>query len=120
MGIHASFKVEEDKVVSLAKQAVGQVTAQNPPRVIAFGITSALYHYTQWPIIDLFNYGNDDVARFLDAPGPHLLVLPVESISTQWVGKPLAARWEWIQQTYTLSSQGKAGNYTVFLVGDRR
>ncbi len=120
MATHAAFKVEEQQVVSLARQAAGNYTQQAPPRVVAFGTTAALYHYTQWPIIDLYNYGDEEIGRFLDASGPRLLVLPVVSIATQWAGKPLEARWHWIQQTYALDSQGQAGIYTVYKVQGSR
>ena len=66
MGIDELFKVEERAVVALARQAAGAYRPESPPRLIAFGLTSALYHYTQWPTIELFNSDQATVAHFLD------------------------------------------------------
>jgi hypothetical protein len=120
MAIHESFKVEEQKVLSLARQAAGSYTDQNPPRIVAFGISSALYHYTQWPIIEIFNSDEAVIMRFLDAPGPHLLVVPEASLSTQWANTPVAARLLWLKQTYPVTSHGLAGIYTIYTIGNRQ
>ena len=119
MAIHESFKVDEQEVLTLARRAAGTYTPQDPPRLVAFGLTGALYHYTQWPTIELYNSDEPVIARFLDAPGPHLLVLPEATMSGQWANTPLAARWEWMQQTYNLMPQGKADTYTVYKVEER-
>ena len=100
MAIHETFKVEERAVVALARQAAGNFGEQNPPRVVAFGMTSALYHYTQWPTVELFNSDEAMLAHFLDAPGIHILVLPEADMSRQWANTPLEARWLWLQQEF--------------------
>lgn len=120
MGIHESFKVEERAVVALARQAAGSYAEETPPRVVAFGMTSVLYHYTQWPTIELFNSDQNIVAHFLDAPGTHLLVIPEADMSGQWANTPLAARWLWLQQNYSLTPQGTAGAYSVYSIDTRR
>ncbi|MEP6776389.1 MAG: hypothetical protein ABJA50_12410, partial [Chloroflexota bacterium] len=119
MQIHESFKVEERAVVALARKAAGNYADQGPPRVVAFGMTSALYHYTQWPTLELFNSDEVTVSRFLEAPGTRLLVLPEADLSGQWANTPLAARWLWLQQNYALTSQGMAGTYVVYTIGAR-
>jgi hypothetical protein len=119
MAVHESYQAEEQKVAAVARQAAGSFSDANPPHVVAFGVTAALYHYTQWPTIDLFDNGQDDVRQFLSASGPRLVVLPVDSMNTQWANTPLAARWQWLQQAYALSPQGVAGTYTVFTVENR-
>jgi len=120
MGIHESFKVEEQAVLTLAREAAGPYAEGNPPRLVAFGMTSALYHYTQWPTIELFNSDQETVAHFLDSPGPHLLVIPEAGMSGQWANTPLAARWHWLQSNYSLTPQGTARAYSVYTIGSRR
>jgi hypothetical protein len=120
MGIHESFKVQERAVVALARQAAGPFPEESPPRLVAFGMTSALYHYTQWPTIELFNSDQVTVSHFLDSPGTHLLVLPEADMSGQWANTPLAARWLWLQQNYSLAPQGMAGTYSVYRIEGRR
>jgi hypothetical protein len=79
-------------------------------------MTEALFHYTQWPTIELFNSDDAVLSSFLSAPGAHILVLPVAAISTQWAGTPLANLWSWLQQTYKLVPEGSAATYTVFKI----
>ncbi|HVF98671.1 MAG TPA: hypothetical protein VND68_02425, partial [Chloroflexia bacterium] len=73
-----------------------------------------------WTILDFFAHDEVDIEGFLAAPGPHILVLPEESISTQWAGTPSGARWEWIKSTYRLTKQGQAGVFTVYVIEGRR
>jgi hypothetical protein len=116
MQIHESFKVDEQQVLALTRQAAGAYAPDSPPRLVAFGMTEALFHYTQWPTIELFNSDVAVLSSFLSAPGAHILVLPVAAISTQWAGTALANRWSWLQQSYNLVPEGSAATYTVFKI----
>ncbi|HST04814.1 MAG TPA: phospholipid carrier-dependent glycosyltransferase [Chloroflexia bacterium] len=116
MQIHESFKVDEQLVLALTRQAAGAYPPDSPPKLVAFGMTEALFHYTQWPTIELFNSDDAVLSSFLRAPGAHILVLPVDAISAQWAGTPLAGRWSWLQQTYNLVPEGSAATYTVFKI----
>lgn len=118
--VHASFNVQERQVVDIARAAARDSGQEGAPRVVSFGFSAPLYHYTGWAILDFFLYNESDIDRFLAAPGPRLLVLPEESIATQWAGTPSGARWRWIQENYELSRQGEAGAFTVYRIGDRR
>lgn len=120
MAIHESFKIDEQKVLSLARQAAGGYTDQDPPHIVSFGIGPALYHYTQWPIIEIFNSDEALIMRFLDEPGPHLLIVPEQTLSTQWAGTPVADRLNWLKQTYPVTSHGLAGIYSVYTIGKRK
>ena len=113
---HAVFKEDESKVVTLARQAAGRST----PRVVSFGTTAALYYYTRWPILDFYNYDEQEIENFFKEPGERLVVLPEESMRAQWAGTPSGARWDWIRGHYNLQFQGKAGAYTIYKVQDRR
>ena len=119
LAAYHGLKVEEQQVVTLAEHAV----SENPsarPRAVSFGITAALYHYTGWPVAELYNEDAAGLERFMGGPGPALVVVPVGSLNTQWTGTPLAAGWRWLQNYYRLSPQGVAGEYTVFRVEDPR
>jgi len=114
----ATWQAQEQQVVTLARRAAGGATLGAPPRAVTFAITAALYHYTGWPLLELFTHDEAAIARFLAAPGPRLVVLPTSQLATQWAGTPLAARWQWLAQHYTLRPQGTSGPYTVYTVAD--
>jgi hypothetical protein len=114
VGTHANFKREEQAVLALVRDA-----AQGglPPHLVAFGQTAALHHYTGWPALDLYNHDRDSLAPFLAASRPRLIIVPEDSLRTQWVGTPTGERWEWLKATYSLTLQGRAGQYSVYRVG---
>ncbi|HVF99511.1 MAG TPA: phospholipid carrier-dependent glycosyltransferase [Chloroflexia bacterium] len=117
---HAEFNAQEQQVVALAREAAVASGQEGAPRVVCFGFSAPLYHYTRWPILDFFAHDEADIEGFLAAPGPHILVLPEESMSTQWAGTPSGARWEWIKSSYRLTKQGQAGVFTVYVIEGRR
>jgi 4-amino-4-deoxy-L-arabinose transferase-like glycosyltransferase len=114
MGAHAAFKAEERAVLALVREAASGANAE--PRIVSFGITAAIHHYTGWPTIDLYNHDPASIERFWGAPGPRILVAPEEQLSTQWKGTPLEARWIWLQAGYVLQAQGKAGQYSIYRI----
>ncbi|MEA2576232.1 MAG: Dolichyl-phosphate-mannose-protein mannosyltransferase [Chloroflexia bacterium] len=116
---HSAFNEQEQQVVGLARGTVAATGEQGTPRAVSFGFSAPLYHYTHWPILDFFLHDEADIQQFLAAPEPHILVLPEESMSTQWAGTPSAARWQWIQRNYKLTLQGTSGAFTVYRI-DRR
>jgi 4-amino-4-deoxy-L-arabinose transferase-like glycosyltransferase len=118
-GTHSAFNAQEQQVVALAREAVAATGREGTPRAVCFGFSAPLYHYTRWPILDFFAHDEADIREFLSAPGPHILVLPEESMSTQWAGTPSGARWQWIQGTYKLARQGQSGAFTVYVMDDR-
>ncbi len=115
VGTHIAFKEEESKAVTMAREAAGRTT----PRVVSFGTTAALFYYTRWPMLDFYNHDEEEIENFFKEPGERLVVLPEESMSTQWAGTPSGARWEWIRGHYLLQLEGKAGSYTIYKVQDR-
>jgi hypothetical protein len=120
VGIHAAFKAEEQRVVSLARSAVGPGSASIQPRVVSFGITSALSHYTHWPARDFYIYDEAAIESFFEASGPRLVVLPEESMYTQWRDTPSGKRWLWMREHYVLTKVGESGVYTIYLVDNVR
>jgi 4-amino-4-deoxy-L-arabinose transferase-like glycosyltransferase len=113
VAFHAASKTEEQGVIALARAAVGPV-GPVAPRLVCFGATAALYHYTGWPVLELYNADTPEIAEFLTVPGPRLVVVPEANLAAQWAGTPLAARWDWLRTHYTLTRQGTSGSYTVY------
>jgi hypothetical protein len=116
VGAHAAFKVEEQGVVSLARSAVRPGSAGVQPRVVSFGITSALSHYTHWPARDFYIYDEAAIESFFESPGTRLVVLPEESMYEQWKDNPSGKRWLWMREHYALTKVGESGDYTVYKV----
>jgi 4-amino-4-deoxy-L-arabinose transferase-like glycosyltransferase len=114
MDIQTKIKAEERQVVDLTEKAAGAPENGAAPRVVAFGATAAIYHYTRWPVLELYDSDQDQIANFLQPAAPHLVVVPVGAMDTQWKGTPVAARWAWLQLAYTLVPRGNAGEYAVF------
>ena len=117
---HAGWKAQEQQLISLVRLAAQSTGSEGSPRVVSFGTTAALYHYTRWPMRDFFNSDEQEIARFLDAPGSRLLVLPEAQMQTQWAGQPPAARWDWLRRSYDLRLVGRSGEFSVYIIGDRR
>jgi hypothetical protein len=115
----AGFQAHERQVAALAHEAAG-TDPTGSPRLVGFGLTTALYYYTGWPTIDLYNYDEAGIARFLAAPGPAVVVVPPAALATQWAGTPSGARWQWLQAHYTLQPRGTAGEYTVYRIEGAR
>ena len=112
---HAAFQAHEQRVAALAREAAGADGA-GAPRLVGFGLTTALYYYTGWPAIDLYNYDEVGITRFLAAPGPAVVVVPPNALAGQWADTPTGARWQWLQTHYTLREQGTAGEYRVYRI----
>jgi hypothetical protein len=113
-----SIKDRELAIIALAQASAKQVgnTNATEPKAVVFGLSAALYHYTQWPILDIYNHDEGDMARFLSGNGPRLAVIPEASMASQWAGTPSGTRWEWLRANYTLINQGSIGDYTVYLL----
>jgi hypothetical protein len=114
METHASFKRDEEVLLRAARSIL---IPGETPRVVAFGQTAAIHHYTGWPALDIYNHDREALAEFLAWGGTRLIVVPEESLRTQWAETPTGERWEWLQASYPLTRQGRAGQYSVYLVG---
>jgi 4-amino-4-deoxy-L-arabinose transferase-like glycosyltransferase len=113
MVAHVAFKEEERGVLELAR---GAIPPGEEPRVVAFGMTAAIYHYTGWPALDLYNHKEAELGLFLDGQGTRLVAVPEPQLDKQWADTPTGERWRWLRDNYTLELQGKAGQYTVYRV----
>ena len=114
MAIHAAFKEEERQVLRIARATA---PSGDTPRVVSFGLTAAIYHYTGWPILDIYNHDEAALERFLGGPGPRIVVVPEEQMATKWARTPSGKRWRWLLDSYELELGGKWGEYSVYKVG---
>ena len=83
----AASKNQELAVVSTAQNAVKGDTGGDI-KAVDFGISIALYHYTGWPVLDIYNADEAAITKFLGGGGPRLAVIPEASMATQWAGTP--------------------------------
>ena len=116
LGTHSAFKVEEQEVISHARSAVSENSAGIQPRIVSFGITSALSHYTHWPVRDFYLSDTKEIVGFFSGSGPRLVVLPEASMYTQWKDTPSGERWLWIREHFTLNKLGETKVYTIYSV----
>ncbi len=113
----AASKNQELDVVSAAENAVkGDISSD--AKVVDFGISIALYHYTGWPVLDIYNADEAAITKFLAGSGRRLVVVPETSMATQWAGTPSGERWEWLQTHYNLTSKGGSGGFNVYMIGN--
>ena len=113
----ANIKSSELAVVAAARQAASEPRSiQGKPRAVVFGISAALYHYTGWQILDIYNHDESEMARFLTGDGPMLAVVPERSMTTQWAATPSGERWAWLQANYALQERGSVGDYKIYRV----
>jgi 4-amino-4-deoxy-L-arabinose transferase-like glycosyltransferase len=112
---HAAWQAQDDQVAILARFAADRSSSTDKrAHVISFGATAALYYYTGWPTLELFNTDQKGVEQFVSTSEPTVVVIPVDSMTTQWAGRPVGDMWQWMQSHYTLTAVGQSGVYTVF------
>ncbi len=116
---HASWQEEDRRTVNLIEQTVAsEVGVAGSPRVVTLGFSAPLYHYTQWHVVELYSTEPDTeaLATFLSESGPHIAVVPEESLATQWYNTPTGEDWRWLESHYTLDRKGAEGGYTIFVI----
>jgi hypothetical protein len=116
---HAAWQAQDKQVASVAQKAAATPPIEpGEPHLISFGATAALFHYTSWPTLELYNSDEPVLRNFISRPGPDvgptIVVVPLGSLDTQWAGTPLAQRWHWLQASYQLTAEGTVGEYTLF------
>ena len=112
---HSAWQAQDQQVATLARSVADKTSSgAKQAHIISFGATAALYHYTSWPTLELFNTDQRGIEEFVSTTEPNLVVIPVDSMKTQWAGRPVGNLWQWLQSNYTLTSAGQSGIYTVF------
>jgi 4-amino-4-deoxy-L-arabinose transferase-like glycosyltransferase len=118
---HAAWQEEDRSVVALIEQSVPpNALAAGPPWVVTHGFSAPLYHYTQWPVLELYFAEPSRLAEFLAGPEPHLAVVPEESLDGQWFGTETGENWRSLKSDYTLERKGRQGAYTIYTIIERQ
>jgi 4-amino-4-deoxy-L-arabinose transferase-like glycosyltransferase len=114
---HAAWQEVDRRLVALVEQAVPSDTrVAGPPRAVTLGFSAPLYHHTQWPVLELYFAEPGTLAGFLAGPGPHIAVVPEESLAGQWSATPTGEHWRWLTANYSLERKGQQGIYTIYLI----
>ncbi len=112
---HSAWQGQDEQVAAVARAVADRSSsAARQAHIISFGATAALYHYTNWPTLELFNTDQRGIEQFVSTTEPNVVVIPIDSMKTQWAGRPVADLWEWLQSNYTLTPAGQSGIYAVF------
>jgi 4-amino-4-deoxy-L-arabinose transferase-like glycosyltransferase len=113
---HSAWNEQDKQVVQLARAALGDAAGTVRPLVLCFGFSAALYHYTGWRILDIYNADQAHIADFWAGSEPRLALVPEQSMATQWADTPSGERWRWVKDSYRLAEYGTSGPYTVYRV----
>lgn len=98
-----------------ADVAVARTIAAPPDaRLLTFGLTLTLRHYTSYEVIDLSTVDPAALAFLLADTRPTLVLLDVTNIERQWGDRPLGANYRWLRDHGTLTPAAKHGRYTLF------
>lgn len=97
---------------------VKAVETQLPPgaTLLLFELTATMRHYTDVAAIELFTQDEADVVALAAGNKPLYLLLNVDQVASQWVGKTPHQHYLWLQQHRELQLIGQYGPYTLFRV----
>ena len=101
-------------------RAVAEEVATHLPdggRVIAFGITGAIDHYTRAEVVELFGLDEQDLARLSDGAAPTLLVVNRGEIANRWMGHSPGANVEWLTRERSLNVISEIGPWSIHRIG---
>jgi 4-amino-4-deoxy-L-arabinose transferase-like glycosyltransferase len=86
-------------------------------RVLSFGITLTLQHYTPLDVHEFFLLSPQDLQGFLDDRRSTYLVVQVDNLESQWPGHPPERNYRWLRDGPGLVPMGTRAGYTLFRVG---
>jgi len=98
--------------VAVARWVENQVAADS--RVLAFGLTLTLQHYTPLDIHELFDLSTEDLQSLLTDSRPTYLLVVVESLQRQWLGHSPERNYRWLRDGPGLVPLGTQAGYTLF------
>ncbi|HEV7666232.1 MAG TPA: glycosyltransferase family 39 protein, partial [Chloroflexota bacterium] len=86
-------------------------------RVLSFGPTLTLQHYSSRLTVDLFDVSAMTLTALLAVPGPDYVLVDETNLAEQWVGRAPAENVALLRREAGLTALGTYGAYTLFVVG---
>jgi hypothetical protein len=102
------------------KAVVRWAERQIPPnaRVIAFGVTLTMQHYTNLETHEIYYLTADDLIELTDAGRETYLIADVYNVETQWRDGTPGVNYRWLESERGLEKIGQQGAFSLFRVGD--
>ena len=82
-------------------------------RVIAFGITPAIAHYTRADVFELFSLDEPTLAWAADGAEPTLVVVDRGNVETQWADRAPGRNLGWLERERSLSLVEEIGPWSI-------
>jgi Dolichyl-phosphate-mannose-protein mannosyltransferase len=108
------FIDRKDEDVALVRWVQSQTPAN--ARLLSFGPTLTLRHYTNLPTFDLFDVSPSDVTSIVAAPAPTYVLLDERSVEDQWLDQAPSANFHLLRDGPGLMPIGGVGSYTLYRV----
>lgn len=83
-------------------------------RLIAFDLTQTLEYYTQLDISEIYSLDESDLATLISRPEPLYVLLPLDNVTSQWLGKSPEHNYRWLQNHGRLEVVGQLPPFTLF------
>lgn len=114
----ADFIAHKDADLAAVRWVEGQVQVksvpdQGAPRVLAFGLTLMLGHYTGLEVEELYDLSPPELS--VDGRTTYLL-LDQANVESQWQGRSPELNYRWLQHGPGLTILGTLDNYTLWRV----
>jgi 4-amino-4-deoxy-L-arabinose transferase-like glycosyltransferase len=85
-------------------------------QLVTFDITFTFQHYSPIETQDIFFLDPQDLADLMDKGRPTYLLLNIDSLESQWVGKSPNKNYRWLREVPGLITLGKHGDYSLFKI----
>lgn len=95
-----------------------QVEVAVPPGadLVTFGLTLTFQHSSHLPTHEIFYLDEAALAALTGSGRPLYLLLDLENVQRQWLGRPPEANYRWLQENATLRLRASLPPYTLFEV----
>lgn len=92
------------------------VAAQVPlgARVITFGLTQTMDHRTELDVEEIYLQDEISLSELLASQMPTYLLLDLDNIESQWIGKSPQLNYQWLQENTTMREIGRYPPYTLY------
>lgn len=97
---------------------VRQVEAAVPPNanLVTFGLTLTFQHSSHLPTHEIFHLDEAALAALTRSGRPLFLLLDLENVQGQWLGRPPEVNYRWLQEHAILRTVASLAPYTLFEV----